>query len=116
MESQPLIPNPMMKVIPEHPPSETLSNMPPGRPPLSEPFGVCHVFPKPDQETFFGAFPKPAERPFSKTLRAFLRRVPRVPKVKPKDPFEICLMSRSPAESHPESLSRPPPSDSLSES
>src|SRR5438045_4276675 len=30
-----------------------------------------------------------------------LRNMPRIPKVKPKAPFEICLMFRSPAESHP---------------
>ena len=53
-------------------------------------FGECHVSQQPAR--------KPSLRkPPSKRLR----NMPRVPKVKPKAPFEICFMFRSPAESHP---------------
>src|SRR6266540_1353466 len=49
-----------------------------------------------------GISPKASfDTPSKQTLRFFLRNMPRVPKVKPKDPFEIGLMFRSPAKSHP---------------
>src|SRR5438105_8639391 len=86
----------------------------------------------------FRAFPKPAERPFLKPQRTNFRGTPRVPEASPtaspeatspkasfetpsehatrpegqaESPFEICLMFRSPAESHPSKSPSKPPSD-----
>src|SRR6266540_2422119 len=100
----------------------------PGRPP-SEPFGECHVFPKPDRETSFGAFLKHAERPFSKPPSDHPPEHAMCPESLPgshpfetsfenpfelcfgechasrrssrKTLFEICLMSRSPDRESP---------------
>src|SRR5438128_1730709 len=117
-----------MRVIPEDHPSKLPLKTPFGtsqpRRPLRSPFGRRHVFPKPGRKPFeisaespsksppkppsgpsFGKCHlsrKPARKPsLRKPPSKRLRNMPRVPKVKPKDPFEICLMFRSPAESHP---------------
>src|SRR5438128_8451728 len=53
-------------------------------------FGECRVSRQPAR--------KPSLR---KTPSKRLRNMPRIPKVKPKDPFEICLMSLKPCRDSP---------------
>src|SRR5438128_1715649 len=65
MESQPSIPNPTTKAIPEDPLRKPLRDMPPWKTPFRALRRVPRV-PEARPRNPFGAFPKPAERPLSK--------------------------------------------------
>src|SRR6266540_3653365 len=66
MESQPSIPNSTTKAIPEDPHRKPFRDMPPRKTPFGALRKVPRV-PKARPRNPFGAFSKPAERPFSKT-------------------------------------------------
>src|SRR5438105_531556 len=120
MESQPSIPNPTTKAIPEDPFEKPLRDVPPRK----TPFGALRRVPRVPEarpRNPFGAFPKPAERPLSKPPfePSFgARHVSRKPAQKPplrnllRNPFGLsfgeCHASRSPHREPNREIPHPP--------
>src|SRR6266540_2422118 len=113
MESQPSIPNPTTKAIPEDPLRKPLRDTPPRKTPFgalrrvprvpeARPRNLFRSLPEARRKTFFEtpfgpssgarhvsrklARKPPLRNLLRKPLRTLLRRVPRISKVKPKDP------------------------------